>query len=179
MRKTLLSLLTASSLLASAASSQEPLELYPDLRGNNIVSFDIKISSENNAIIVHFNTDDDTFADTKYPYGVKDVGKDSIILTSPFLVGIDINRDQEDDEGEIFALKGITSEYLELEIDIREPYPVLKGDKILSIEVGPFPEKEGLFAFLVGFTDSFKLPPLISLPLKPSLKGSKYQIPLK
>jgi len=151
MRKTLLSLLTASSLLASAASSQEPLELYPDLRGDEVTAIILGGSSEYPTVTIQFNTDKkDVFADTKYIYGVKRMGKNLIVLTNPFAVGIDRNRNQKDDRGEITYLNGKISEKLSRSppVNAQELYPVLKGDDLILIEFGPFPEKEGLFAFI-------------------------------
>ena len=152
MRKNLVALALAGSLLTSVANAQESQELYPDLKGNNAVSFGFAQFSGVPAVSIEFNTDDDHFGDIKYFYRIRFVKNNLAFLTDPFAVTIDKNRDQQIDEDETIYLMGRTSEYSEPEKDIRELYPKLKGDQVFGFLFDQF--KNGLVVYIQYNTDN-------------------------
>ena len=156
MRKNLVALALAGSVLATpvsaledkdpTANAQESQELYPDLKGNNVVSFEFTQFSGVPAVSIEFNTDDDYFGDIKYFYLIGSTEKNLIHLTNPFAVTIDKNRDQQIDKDETIYLNGKTSEYSEPEKDTGELYPKLKGDHVFGFSFDQF--KDHLVAYI-------------------------------
>lgn len=149
MRKTLLSLLTASLLVSSyvgafgretemmdsRAETSEIQKLYPDLRGDQVVSIDFNQSAESAVLSIGFNTDKDGFEDIRYFYIVKSMNEDSLLLETPFAVSIDTNSNQIYDKDEMFFLEGRISKELRryLPANAQGLFPVLKGDDVVGI----------------------------------------------
>lgn len=160
MKKTLFSLLMASSLLIPTGNAKlnqetpvelytqnnkEPQELYPNLRGDGVVSiyFDLRKAS----VSIEFDTNKDNFGDTKYvyPFTISE-NKNYILLKHPTFVTFDKNRNQKIDEEEIFDLKGKTSKKsIENPTINNEKFPILKGDDPISIEYSKFSGDPSIF----------------------------------
>jgi len=149
MRKTLLSLLAAGLLVSSYVGAfgretgmidsrneaSETQELYPDLRGNQVVSIDCNQFAESAVFSIGYDTSKNGFEDTRYFYIVKSMNEDSLLLENPFAVSIDKNSNQRYDKGERFFLERRISKELRryLPVNAQGLFPVLKGDDVVGI----------------------------------------------
>ena len=164
MRRTLLSLLivglTAGSLFTTSVSALEKetskentmlkygeaQNLYPNLKGDDVVSIGLGQFSGRLSVSIEFNTDDDYFGDMIYFYRIRNMGENLILLKSPFAVTIDRNRNRRMDEDELFFLERKIPEESESEKptepspeNAQELYPDLKANNVVSIGFEQYP----------------------------------------
>jgi len=132
--------------------NSEIQELYPNLREDEMVSIELTKNREGLSVVnVQYDIrKNDGIGDIQYSYRVKRKIKNFMTLANPFSVTIDKDGDPVLNEYETTYLNGKTSEKLRKSpsVNTQGSLPVLRGDYLDSIDFGPFPEKEGFFAFI-------------------------------
>ena len=147
MIKNLATLTLAVSLLASPVSALETetskgsnlanheiQNLYPNLRGDNVVAINFIKNRDGLPVInVQYDLSNDGIADIQYSYRSKRKIGNSVILTYPFAVTIDENG--KFDEDEAIYLGSETSESLNPKKSTNSfnLYPELRGDHLVSL----------------------------------------------